>query len=129
MAAFVAANLVIPWLGRDLYPFSVFPMFSKRPERVSRVTVRDPDGRVLDPAVFETWMLDVSVADPRTGFALRSLDPGDRRLTEDEVTAHVRRLFREREIDLAFVDVEQTVAFAGSNGDVVRETLLWRVAP
>lgn len=127
MAAFIAGNLAVPWLARDLYPFSVFPMFSARPALVSRVTVTDPDGRVLDPAIFETWTLGVSNASPRTGFAVTSLDPGDRRLEEAEVRAHVQRVFREREIALPFVAVEQTVAFIGTSGNVVHETSRWRV--
>lgn len=127
MAAFVIANVAVPWLVRDLYPFSVFPMFSARPALVSRVTVTDPDGRVLDPSIFETWTLGVSNASPRTGFAVTSLDPGDRRLEEAEVRSHVQRLFREREIALPFVDVEQTVAFVGSSGNVVTESARWRI--
>lgn len=127
VALFVALNVAVPLLARDLYPFSVFPMFSKRPLVLSRVEVRGPDGELLPPEIFDTLELDVFVADPRVGFLVTSLDPGNRPLEADEVQSHLKRVLREREIDLAFVDAEQTLTSIGTNGDVVTTTLRWRV--
>lgn len=128
MAVFVAANLVVPFAAWDLYPFSVFPMFSAHPSTVSRVAVYGPDGAILDAALLETWALDVSSANPRTGFAVRSLDPGSRALEEADVQTHVGRLLRERDLPFAYVDVEQTLATIGTDGGVAVTKTRWRVA-
>jgi len=127
IGAFVALNVVVPFVAKDLYPFSVFPMFSKRSETLSRVEVFGPDGAQLSSDVFETLELDVFVAEPKVGFLITSLDPGDRALAESEVQAHVKRVFREREIDLPFVDAEQTLTTIGSHGGVVTTRVRWRV--
>lgn len=127
IALFGALNVVVPLLAKDLYPFSVFPMFSKRPAVLSRVEVRGPDGALLPAAALDTLQLDVFVSNPRVGFSVTSLDPGDRALEAGEVKAHLQRVLREREIDLSFVDVEQTLTSIGENGDVVTTRLHWRV--
>ena len=128
IGAFVALNVIVPFLAKDLYPFSVFPMFSKRSTTLSRVEIRGPDGKLLPSEIFETLELDVFVANPRVGFLVTSLDPGDRALEDEEVQRHVKRILRDHEIDLPFVDAEQTLTTIGTSGDAVQTHLHWRVA-
>jgi hypothetical protein len=64
---FAALNLVVPLTFKDLFPFTVMPMFSDAPREFWRLEVLDPHGNRLPPLAFSYHDVYVANPDPRIG--------------------------------------------------------------
>lgn len=129
VAAFVIVQLVAPFVVGEVYPFTISPMFSDRPERYALYRVTDGAGVELDPAAFGLHLVydgnppgfGVGIAAPPT------LHPFGSIASEHEVTARVREvLSRRRDLPRA-VEVTQTVV-SGGEAQLHKETLQWTVS-
>ena len=107
---FVLANLILPPLFGDLYPFSSSPMFRDRPAAYCTYMVFGPDGVELPPADFGLHRNYDGNPDC-VGVGRRpapSLDRFGLVTGEAEVRAHVAKVLAGRP-ELAFVEVVQEV--------------------
>jgi hypothetical protein len=106
---FAAANVLIPLLCKELFPFSLGPMFSDRPQAYCTYRVLGPDGSELPPADFALHR--TYDGDP-PGFGGRLPAPSLDRFgvvpSREEVVAHVVRQLA-RKPDLSCVEVVQEV--------------------
>ena len=65
---FVLSVLIVSPLYSDLYPFSVFPMFSDREATYVEMAITGPDGKSLDPSAYGMEKLQLANRDCRYGF-------------------------------------------------------------
>lgn len=143
MAAFVAANVVIPLTLGDVYPFTVAPMFSDAPQAYCNYRVYAPDGKLLadnstrrvdppgapDPFCLRRYYdgnpagLGVGVCPPRTidGGIFGSVQ------NEQHVREHFEQCLKDHP-DLHYVEVEQEIVGAVDDMRVgVIKTNRWRI--
>jgi hypothetical protein len=142
---FVLANLVMPLVFGELYPFTNASMFPDKPQLYCNYAVYDPNGRELFRSSISglTWANSrmPSVDDfglqrlyngnlPGIGVGIKPPDTLDRFGTapdQQTVTEHVARKLS-RKPDLEFVDVvQEIVGPVTSNRVGVVQTNRWRV--
>src|SRR5262245_30008425 len=109
----LAANVVVPVIWGDVYPFTSAPMFRDSPVQCSNYKVLGPDGTELP---VENWLLQrVYDGNPvGYGVGVRPLAVLEQEfgVVHNEVTVreHVARQFENpKHRDLAFVDVVQEI--------------------
>ena len=64
---FAVLNLIVPLTFKDLFPFTVMPMFSDAPRELWRLEVFDPEGNRLPPLAFSCHDLYLANPHPRIG--------------------------------------------------------------
>ena len=65
---FVLSVLIVSPLYSDLYPFSVFPMFSDREASYVKIEITGPDGQSLRPIEYGMEKLQIANRDCRYGY-------------------------------------------------------------
>lgn len=130
----LAANVVVPLVWGDVYPFTSAPMFRDNPQACCNYRVLGPAGAEL-PA--EDWLCHRIYDGNPLGYGVGRQPPPILEQTfgevhdEAAVRAHFRKLLaRPERVDLPFVDIEQDIIGPlDSNPERVgvRETRRWRV--
>jgi hypothetical protein len=132
VAALLAANLGVPLIFGDVYPFTSAPMFRDSPREFCNYRVIAPDGREL---AAEDWLVQRIYDGNPVGYGVGVRPPAviesEFGVIHDEthVRRHVERQFGRSGNDrYEFVDVEQEVigAIDSQHVGVVR-TNRWRV--
>jgi hypothetical protein len=126
---FCLANLLVPLLITDLYPFSRAPMFADAPQRFADYTVTGPDKQPLPPADFglqrNYWGNPLGIG---VGYnPPPSADEFGAVASEETVRQTVSQRLQQR-ADLRYVDVVQTIIGAldsGGVGEVASQR--WRI--
>jgi hypothetical protein len=128
------ANIVVPLLWGDVYPFTSAPMFRDNPQACCNYRILGPDGTEL-PA--EDWLCHRIYDGNPLGYGVGRQPPPVLEQTfgevHDEATvrAHIQKLLDQPErAGLPYVDVEQDVIGPLRDDPQrvgVRETRRWRV--
>jgi hypothetical protein len=130
IAVFVLANLIVPAVFGDLYPFTVTPMFSDSPKVYCEYRVLAPDGSILRLADFQLQR-EYDGNPPGLGAGLIpsvTLDRFGIVPEERAVVDHVARRLPTME-GLPYVDVVQEVIGPVSSERVgITRTNRWRVS-
>lgn len=129
VVAFVVVQVVAPFVVGEVYPFTISPMFSDRPECYALYRVTNGAGVELDPAVFGLHLVyDGNPPGFGVGIAAQpTLHPFGSIASEHEVTARVREvLLRRRDLPCT-VDVTQTMV-SGGEAKLHKETHQWTVS-
>ncbi len=112
-AALLAANVVVPLVWGDVYPFTSAPMFRDNPQACCNYRVLAPDGTELPAA---EWLCQRIYDGNPLGYGVGIEPPAviEQRFgdvhSEEHIREHVQRLLDEpRHRDLPFVVVVQEV--------------------
>jgi hypothetical protein len=112
-ACLLVANIIVPLIGGDVYPFTSAPMFRDAPTQCCNYRVFAPDGIELKP---EDWRLARIYDGNPVGYGVGVRPPEVLELefgvVHDEATVrrHVERQFREpAKRNYEFIDVVQEV--------------------
>jgi hypothetical protein len=129
VVGFVVASLAVPLSFRELYPFSIAPMFSDAPQCYYEYAVFDPQGRPLPLANF-ALQRNYWGNPPDLGHGIQppeTLDRFNHPPDPEELTRHVaRRLESFPELDYVVVVVERISALDAHRVGVV-ERHEWRI--
>jgi len=128
----LAANVVVPMIGGDVYPFTSAPMFREGGDRCCNYRVYSPEGREL-PA--ENWLVQRVYDGNPVGYGVGVVPPAviEQKFGEVPVAAavwwHILRQFpRDGNRHYAYVEVEQDVLGPVDEQHVgVMKTNRWRV--
>jgi hypothetical protein len=128
----LAANIVIPLIGGDVYPFTSAPMFREGGDRCCNYRVYSPEGREL-PA--ENWLVQRIYDGNPVGYGVGVVPPEvieQKFGAVPEVVAvwpHIQRQFpRDGNRQYAYVEVEQDVLGPVDEQRVgVMKTNRWRI--
>ena len=130
-AGLLLANVVVPILWGDVYPFTSAPMFRDAPRACCNYRMFGPDGQELDNQV---WLCHRLYDGNPLGYGVGIEPPKILEQQfgivhdEQEVTRHVRSILQRPEnAHLPFLDVVQEVV--GSRGEAVGivDSHRWRV--
>jgi hypothetical protein len=104
---FAALNLVVPLTFKDLFPFTVMPMFSDAPREFWRLEVLDPHGNRLPPLAFSYHDVYVANPDPRIGVRpAPTLNRAQGGVSKRQIVETLRERLREHP-ELPYIDVVQ----------------------
>ncbi|MDX1945196.1 MAG: hypothetical protein SFU86_07305 [Pirellulaceae bacterium] len=109
----LVANVAVPLVAGDLYPFTSAPMFRDRPEKCANYRVFDPAGKLLSE---RDWLCQRIYDGNPLGYGVGIVPPPvieqefGQVASEVEVRAHFGRTLAEpRHAGLAYVVVEQDI--------------------
>ena len=86
---FLVTSVVISFLFVDLFPFSLNPLFTKRTDKYSFITIRDQSGNILSNKEFETY-LDYGSNNEKAGLkSPATINEMGNFVSSDELKAHV----------------------------------------
>jgi hypothetical protein len=131
-AALLAANVIVPLIWGDVYPFTSAPMFRDAPRQFANYRVYSIKGKLLDPA---DWLVQRVYDGNPVGYGVGVKPPPvleqEFGVIADEATVreHIQRQLAEpRHAREAFVDVVQEVIGPIDGQHVgVERTNRWRV--
>ncbi len=128
---FAVLNLVVPLTFKDLFPFTVMPMFSDAPRELWRLEVFDPEGNRLPPLAFSCHDLYVANPHPRIGVRFPpTLNRAEGGVSEQEITETLRKRLLEHP-EVPYVDVVQRkfgpIAKDGRETVDSQEARRWRI--
>jgi hypothetical protein len=125
---FVLVQVAAPFVVGEVYPFTISPMFSDRPERYAVYRVTDQQGNELDPALFGLHLVydgnppgfGVGIAAPPTLHGFGEV------ASQATITARVGEVLNRRRDLPPTVQITQTV-FAGGESRLQEESATWTV--
>jgi hypothetical protein len=132
VALFLVANIIIPLVWGDVYPFTSAPMFRDAPEQCCNYRVFAPDGRELEAA---DWLVERVYDGNPVGYGVGVRPPPvlEQRfgVVQDETTVrlHVeRQLARTVSLRYSFVDVvQETIGPIDSQRVGIVQSRKWRI--
>jgi hypothetical protein len=128
---FTVLNLVVPLTFKDLFPFTVMPMFSDAPRELWRLEVFDPEGNRLPKRAFSCSDLYLANPHPRIGVRLPpTLNRAEGGVSEQEIVETLRERLLEHP-ELPYIDVVQrrfgTITRDGRETVGTQEVRRWRI--